>query len=497
MRVAIGGFCHESNAFGSNKVTLQVMQAGTTEKEILVNHASKVRSYPGGYIHAARELGVELVPTTLSVMSPAGPVTKEAFETARDRLLELLQTEYEKRPYDAIALFMHGAGMCFDYPDIEGAILKAIRAKFGMDMPVGIALDLHGNITEDMKDLSDLLLGCKNYPHTDEYDAGYSMFCKLVDMVQNKKTIYKKLIKLPWLMVPAQGTTMGGPAADIRQMCIDREEQDPELVAASFFQGFPYSDIQEASVSVITMALTQEAADRNAMDIARYAWSRRKDMDDQFYSAEAAVALALKEEKFPVLINESADNPGGGCPGDGTYLLRALLDANVPSAFGFIYDPEVAKQATEAGVGATISCRLGGKTDMLSGESIELPNAYVKCISDGSFYRKSEMGKGIRTALGPTACLVVGNVSIVVSCARVQTFDDGPFLLGGVDWYDKKILALKSSQHFKGWWADKVAKIIPCDPPGVMSADLTTFPFRNVNRDYYPLNPDRVAEEIE
>lgn len=497
MRIAMGGFCHESNAFGSNAVTLEVMRAGTSEKDALVKHASGIRSYVGGYIHAAQDLGVELVATTMSVMRPAGPVTKESFETGRDRLLELLQAEYEKEPFDAIALFMHGAGMCFDYPDIEGTILREVRAKFGMDMPIGVALDLHGNITEDMKELSDLLLGCKNYPHTDEYEAGYSMFTKLVDMVKNRKKIYKKLIKLPWLMVPAQGTTMDGPAGDIRQMCIDREESDPNLVAASFFQGFPYSDIKEASVSVITMALTQESADRNALDIARYAWSRRKDMDSNFYSAEEAVALALKEEKFPVLINESADNPGGGCPGDGTHLLRALLDANVYSAFGHIYDPEVAEGAKAAGVGATISCKLGGKTDQLSGAPIELENAYVKCISDGKFVQKNPMGKGRQVSLGTTVCLVVGNVEIVVSSARIQTMSDGPFMVGGVDWYDRKILALKSSQHFRGWWADKVAKIIPCDPPGVMSADLTTIPFRNVNMDYYPLNPNRVAEEIE
>ena len=497
MRIAMGGFCHESNAFGSNAVTLEVMRAGASEKDALVRHAYGIRSYPGSYIHAAEDLGVELVPTFLAVMSPAGPVTKEAFETGRDRLLELLQEEHAKQPFDAIALFMHGAGMCFDYPGIEGTVLKEVRAKFGMDMPIGVALDLHGNITETMMELSDLLLGCKNYPHTDEYDAGYSMFCKLVDMVKNKKKIYKKLIKLPWLMVPAQGTTMGGPAADIRQMCIDRESQDPELVSASFFQGFPYSDIEDASVSVVTMATSQEAADRNAMDIARYAWSRRKDMPSDFYSADEAVAMALQEEKYPVLINESADNPGGGCPGDGTYLLRALLKANVPSAFGHIYDPEVAEQAKAAGVGATISCKLGGKTDNLSGEPIVLPEAYVKCISDGNYIQKNPMGKGRPRALGTTVCLVVGNVEIVVTCSRTQTMSDGPFILGCVDWYDKRILALKSSQHFKGWWADKVAKIIPCDPPGVMSADLTTFPFRHVNKDYYPLNPNRVAEEVE
>ena len=94
MRIAMGGFCHESNAFGTQKVTLEILRTGTSEKEAMVERAYGIRSYPGGYIHAAEDLGVELVPTTLSAMRPLGPVTKEAFETGRDRLLELLQEEY-------------------------------------------------------------------------------------------------------------------------------------------------------------------------------------------------------------------------------------------------------------------------------------------------------------------------------------------------------------------------------------------------------------------
>ena len=67
-----------------------------------------------------------------------------------------------------------------------------------------------------------------------------------------------------------------------------------------------------------------------------------------------------------------------------------------------------------------------------------------------------------------------------------QTFDDGPFRIAGVDWQHTRILALKSAQHFRGWWQDKVKAIVPCDSPGVFCADLKELPFQTINWHYYP-----------
>lgn len=492
MRIAVGGFCHESNRFGPVPVTMKVLRECTWEAEGYLAAFTGVKTYSGGFIDEAAAQGVELVPTVQYSMKPSGPSTREVLETARDRLAELFLAEYEKEPYDGIALSMHGAGVAEGYPDVEGELLRAIREKVGDQIPIGVVLDLHGNITPEMMELSDYLVGCKNYPHTDEYDAGRIMFRGLCQIARTGKRPCKRMVKLPWLMVPAQGMT-AGPAGDIRQQCIQREQTDTALLQASFFQGFPYADMPQCGVSVVTMAQTQECADRNALEIARYAWERRGSFEVPLYSAEEAVALALKETAFPVLINESADNPGGGAPGDGTHLLRELLRVNVPAAFGFIYDPGVAQQAAAAGVGSRISCSLGGKSDRVSGAPVELKDAYVKCVSDGRFIQKSPVGKGTRTSLGTTVCLVVGNVSIVVGSWRTQTFDDSPFTVAGVDWTRQRILALKSSQHFKGWWADKVQTIIPCDPPGTQSADLGSFVFGYADTGCYPLDPNRKA----
>lgn len=499
MRIAIGGFCHETNMFGNVRVDMALLQRATREGEELRKAYTGIHSYIGGYIDEAAALGVEIVPTRMTALKPSGPCVPEGVDLCRALLVESLYRANEEQPLDGIALFMHGASAAESHPDIEGEFLAAIREKLGYDIPIGMVLDLHGNITPEMMEKSDILIGCKEYPHVDEYERGRVMFRLLCDMVKNNYRPAKALIKLPWHMVPAQGCTLNGPGKMIRDLLVQTEQEDPDMIQASFFHGFPYTDVPSCSVSVVVMAKTQESADRNARRIAQCAWDKRREFDVPIYSAEQAVSLALEQPESPVLIHESSDNPGGGTPGDGTFLLRELLHRDVPAAISFIYDSEVAQQAVLAGVGATIDCRLGGKSDRFHGEPIEIKGAYVKSICDGCFRRISPMGYGRMMDIGITVCLVVGNVEIVVGggakngifVSRTQTFDEGPFRIAGVDWQHKKIVALKSAQHFKGWWKDQVKTMISCESPGLMSADLSTFCFKQLDKDYYPFKDAR------
>lgn len=119
-----------------------------------------------------------------------------------------------------------------------------------------------------------------------------------------------------------------------------------------------------------------------------------------------------------------------------------------------------------------------------------------RATREGEALRKAYTGSHgyVGGYIDEAAALGVGNVSIVVGggvkngvgVSRTQTFDDGPFRVVGVDWQHTHVLALKSAQHFKGWWADKVKAIISCESPGLMSADLSTFCFKQLDKAYYP-----------
>ena len=141
------------------------------------------------------------------------------------------------------------------------------------------------------------------------------------------------------------------------------------------------------------------------------------------------MAQALAAAHGPVVVNEYADNPGGGTPGDGTHLLRAVLDAQpAPGTccFASINDASVVDQARQAGVGATISVSLGGKQGV-SGRTAAR-ECYVKAITDGRFInRAGSMFEGVRFDLGAMCRLLIQGVDVIVASRAEQIYDEEPF----------------------------------------------------------------------
>lgn len=487
MRIAFGGYEHETNTFSNLPVTAAQLESITLRGEALVKSGIGVRSTIGGVLDACTELGIEAVPAIYAEAGPCAATEQGAFERFLTEFVDRLWAAHCEKPLDAIALTIHGAGVAEGYPDMEAAHLRALRTRFGKDMPIGMVLDLHGNLTQEMMELSDITVGFQCYPHTDTYESAKLLIQLLHEQHITGNRLYQALVRLPWHVAPAFGVTLSGPAHDVMQYNQQLVKENHALRDITFFHGFPYSDVPFSGASITAVAETPEIARQAAQQAAKYAWSRRKDFLQPINSAEQAMDLAQAAEA-PVVINESSDNPGGGAPGDGTHLLREMLKRDLPgSAYGFITDPEVVKQAVAAGVGSRIDCLLGGKTDSLHGKPIELKNAYVKTISDGVYRKKNPMGAGGIGTIGTTVLLQSGNVSIVVAAGRRQTLDDAPFRIVGIDWEDMRILVLKSAQHFKGWWVGRAKTIIACDSPGIQSADLESFDYRFLNVDYFPL----------
>lgn len=169
-------------------------------------------------------------------------------------------------------------------------------------------------------------------------------------------------------------------------------------------------------------------------------------------------------------------------------IWHKLLDATLTdSCFGYIYDPEVANQAHQAGVGANIQVGLGGKTDHFHGMPLEI-NAYVKTLTDGVFYQSSPMWKGMKNNLGKSARLVVEGLDIIVCSVKSQVLDEQIFLLHGIDIASYNIVALKSSQHFRAAFEPIAREIITVDSPGLTTLDFTVFDYKKVKRPIYPLD---------
>ncbi len=321
----------------------------------------------------------------------------------RDELLDRLAAAM---PVDAVALELHGAGVVEGIDDLEGDLGTDVRRLVGPDVPIVAALDLHGNVTDEMVEAFDVFFGNQLYPHTDGRERGHEAVATVPLILAGTWAPVTHVEHLPMLLPPAT-TDPGGPAADMNEVCRAIEGR-PGVVDCTVFHGFPYVDVPHVGVHVlVTTHEDRPLAAACAGEVGAWIWENRERFHTESHSPDSAVQTARKlvaEGTRPVVVNETCDNPGGGAPGDGTHLLRAMLDANLSDAdLGFVADPELAAKAHRAGVGATIDVRLGGKHGDLHGPPLEL-SCVVRTLTDGRIVLQHMM-KGVPIDLGPSARL--------------------------------------------------------------------------------------------
>ena len=488
-RIAIGEIAHETNTF-CPPTTLSMFQHGEwcVGDAILARYAG-TRTYLGGMIDAAAPLAVELGPTFAASAEPWGTITRDAYEAMVRGLVEGLRAAM---PLDAVCLSLHGAGVAEGIDDLETAVLEAVREVVGTGTPVAATLDLHGNITARTAELATGLFGVHEYPHVDAYERGQEAMAFLVRVLRGEIRPAMVIETLP-LLIPASPSRLE-PASLVNEVC-HRWKRQAGMIDCAFMHGFSQTDIPQMGVSVIALADRDRAlAQRAARDVAREIWERREAFQKKFPAPSEAVAEAarLAQHGGPVVINEISDNPGGGAPGDGTHLLRAMLDGALEqSAFGTLYDPAAAEAAHRAGVGATLHVALGAHFDRMHGDPLEV-DAYVKALTDGRFRRTTPMGRGQAVDLGKMARLVVRGVDIVVASVRTQVLDPQPFALQGIDVAECRVVGLKSSAHFRAGFDGVARHIVSTDPPGLSTSTLANFPYQRVRRPIYPI--DRAAK---
>ena len=499
LRIALGGLSHETNTyavacFGLTKLDDFAISRGD---KILETYRG-TRTFIGGMLDGAAAIGATVVPTTFAITQPSGTIALDAFEALRDEILAGIDAAMSSGGVDAVALDLHGAGVVDGIDDLEGTLCASIRELVGDGVPIVAPLDLHGNITERMAEVIDLMLGVHYYPHTDMYERGVEVMEALPRLLSGELRPVTHVEHLPMLLPTS--TTDFGPAKVVNELCWSLEGE-PEVVDCTFFHGFPFTDTPQAGAHVVVTTNGDRAlAERTAKRVASHIWDHREDFRAETETPEIAVrrAVAIAAEKGgPVVINDTADNSGGGAPGDGTHVLRALLDAAPPSGravFGFVYDPDVAAAAHRAGAGSTIDVHLGGKHDELHGAPLSL-RAYVKCLTDGRFTYSTPMLEHVAASYGPMARLQVtsaggATVDVLVGSARSQTFDAEVFLLHGIDVTRYDVVALKSSNHFRAGFAHLATEIVTADSPGLTTQRTEVFERSRASGPLWPKDPD-------
>lgn len=478
----------EANTFSVERCDLKRwMPGGYSVGEDVIKNFENVGDIAGGFIRTGRELGVELIPTV--AFWNAAPLLSDK---ARDEAHELLLAEIRKHlgEFDAIALGIHGAGASETSDDLEDYTLTRVRELVGEDMPICVCLDLHGNISDNMIRKSDILMGIKTYPHTDFPEIGGKGLRTLVQLLQGKIRPEQAVCHVPIIIPSAIGCTLESPMKDLENWAADYARKNG-LIDATIFHGFAYADVPDMGISVTVVS--EKDAQKHADAIGRHIWENRQKLlyhgNTPAEALDKAAALADQPGEGYVVVNDSADNPGGGTPGDGTDLLRELLQRNMPNTiFQSIVDPEIAALAHKAGVGGRISGKLGGKTDHMHGEPIDFEDAEVLNLSNGDAWIAAPIYTGLYLAYGPSARIRIGQVEVVVTTNLPhQNFDDRAALMTGADLNRYRIVCLKSSVHFKGFFRSRAKAIVPAEPRGSNTANIELLPYEKVRRPKFPL----------
>ena len=424
----------------------------------------------------ALALGWQVVPGVAAFATPAGVTTRQAYEALRDEILGELQAAL---PVDAVLFNLHGAMIADGYPDAEGDLLARARAIVGASVFIGVELDLHCHLTQLKVASSDAIVIYKEYPHIDVRERAAELFDiaerTLAGAIKPVMALHdcRMLGIYPTTREPVRGFV------DRMTAC----EQDEGIVSVSLAHGFPWGDTPEVGTRVLVVADNDATkAQRLADALGRELWDLREDFTPPFLNIEQAVGRMLGHNAVkPLVLADTADNPGIGACGDSTFLLQLLIDRGVGGvAISPFWDPIATSLAFEAGLGATFAARLGGKLGPASGNPVDARVTVMGLTRNAV----QHMGRAA-AALGDMAWLRIGDsddtaIDVVTNTYRTQAFDPACFTSVGIDVTRCRSLIVKSTQHFHAGFLPVAEEILYVSAPGTGAMDVTTLPYTRV-----------------
>ena len=473
-RIAIGGFQHETNTFAPSLATLRDFETGGEWPELTTGPGlpDRVRGMNlpiAGFIDEAERAAHRLLPTTWGSASPSSYVTEHAYEHIAGLILDGLRAA---RPFDAVYLCLHGAMVTEHLEDGEGELLRRVRSLVGSDVPVVASLDFHSNMTPEMVEHADALVGYRTYPHVDMADTGRRTARHLDELLNGSGATHKAFRQVPFMIPLTWQCTTSEPMRSIMEM---RDElAGGEVASLTVMAGFPAADIHHCGPSVFGYGRSPDAVERAVHAIAREIERREHEFDGVLHSADEGVQRAMEIARTasrPVVIADTQDNPGAGGDSDTTGMLRALVDNDAPeSTLGMLFDPEAALAAHAAGAGSAISIGLGGKSG-IPGDAPFAAEFGVERIGDGQFTGTGPMYGGARMHLGPMASLRIRDIQVLVGSRKAQLADLAMYRHCGIEPTTRKIIVNKSSVHFRAAFEPIASEVLICMAPGPMAAD--------------------------
>lgn len=469
MKIFSGSLATETNTFSPIPTGLSAYRARGYYPS--GQHPDRMQSFSGP-LWAARQRAQgkdwTLVEGMTASATPAGITTRDAYETLRDELLDDLRRAGKVD----IALFgLHGAMVADGYDDCEGDLLRRAREIVGPDTVIGAELDPHCHLTDTMVQSADFLVCFKEYPHTDILDRAYDLVDLCVARAEGRTKPTRAVFDCNMISIMH---TSREPMRSFVDRLLAMEGKEGVL-SVSIAHGFPWGDTPDMGSKVLVYTDgDQGQADALAKALGEELIGFRDHLAPPYPGADEALDQALARDDFPVVLADSADNAGGGAPSDATFILDRVLARGIRDvATGPFWDPVAVLLCFEAGQGARIQLRIGGKVAPVSGQPLDVEGQIVALKRDAVMTGLA----GTPALLGDVAVVRSQGVTIVLTTNRIQAFDTDLFTQFGVDLNAMKLIIVKSSQHFYASYSKVGRHVIYVETPGAITNDLNALPF--------------------
>jgi microcystin degradation protein MlrC len=428
----------------------------------------------------ARAGEIELIEGTAAWAEPGGLVNAATWARLRDEVLQQLR---DALPVDAVVLGLHGAMVADGCDDCEGELLEAVRAIAGPDAKIGASFDPHSHLTGRRVASLDVLTAFKEFPHTDFAEAGEA--CAALTLRAAAGEIRPALSVFDIRMIDVLPTSlepMRGFIDRIRAL-----EGRDGILSISLIHGFMAADVAELGAKLVVVTDGRKAeGDALARELGMEVFSFRGRAKPDFLTPEEALQRAAAMASGPVVVADVWDNPGGGVPGDSTVLTRLALDWGLTGvAVGSIWDPMAVRLCHAAGKGARLPLRFGGKTSAVAGDPIDAEVEVLEIVRDAV----QSFGDSV-VPLGDAAAIRVAGIDVVLNSNRAQAFSPDLFSNLGIDPLAKKILIVKSTNHFYGAFAPIAAAVLYAEVKGPYPCEPRTNGYSKLRRPIWPLCED-------
>lgn len=475
MKLLIACLATETNTFSPMPTGRNAFEA-----TLVTRHATQ---QPGNLFTAplhewrrmAEEKGWEVVESLSAAAQPAGTTVRAVYEGYRDEIL----ADIKAHKPDMLLMSMHGAMVADGYDDCEGDMVARARALMGPDKVIGLELDPHNHLTKAMVSNATLIINYKEYPHVDAPERARELFVMAADAAAGKTKPVMRAYDCRMLTLIE---TMKEPAKSFVQAMKDAEGKDG-ILSVSLTHGFPWADVADVGAKTLVIADgSAEKAANLAKEFGHKLWDIREGLRMNYPDIGQALDIVAASNHGPIALADMGDNAGGGAPADSTFFLQEILKRGMKDiAHGIFWDPVLVAMCQDAGVGARVHVRLGGKICAESGDAVDI-EATVRGIREGMTQKLGDSDM----PMGTGVWLDADGVHLIVSSIRTQNFSPSVYTDLGIDITAMKALIPKSTNHFYQNFERISPQVIHVRSPGTVTPDMTIIPFTKRDGNFWP-----------